>query len=77
VTDGAIEMRTDRSIAADGIDRRLRIRMTGNVAIARRPGRLRLEDLIRTIRGKVERFNVDKVRQEDIVASGGGGADEE
>jgi ParB family chromosome partitioning protein len=30
-----------------------------------------LEDLVRTIRGKVERFNVDKVRQEDIVASGG------
>jgi ParB family transcriptional regulator, chromosome partitioning protein len=30
-----------------------------------------LEDLIRTIRGKVERFNVDKVKQQDIVASGG------
>jgi ParB family chromosome partitioning protein len=30
-----------------------------------------LADLIRTIRGKVERFNVDKIRQEDIVASGG------
>jgi len=30
-----------------------------------------LHDLIRTIRGKVERFNVDKVKQEDIVASGG------
>ena len=30
-----------------------------------------LEDLLNTIRGKVERFNVDKVRQEDIVASGG------
>ncbi|MGH8690590.1 MAG: hypothetical protein ACREUS_06130, partial [Burkholderiales bacterium] len=30
-----------------------------------------LEDLIRTIRGKVERFNVDRIRQEDIVASGG------
>lgn len=30
-----------------------------------------LEDLIVTIRGKVERFNVDKIRQEDIVASGG------
>ena len=30
-----------------------------------------LEDLIKTIRGKVERFNVDKIRQEDIVASGG------
>jgi ParB family transcriptional regulator, chromosome partitioning protein len=31
----------------------------------------RLEDLIDTIRGKVERFNVDRIRQEDIVASGG------
>jgi ParB family chromosome partitioning protein len=30
-----------------------------------------LHDLIMTIRGKVERFNVDKVKQEDIVASGG------
>ena len=30
-----------------------------------------LEDLLKTIRGKLERFNVDKVRQEDIVASGG------
>jgi ParB family chromosome partitioning protein len=30
-----------------------------------------LEDLLKTIRGKVERFNVDKIRQEDIVASGG------
>jgi ParB family chromosome partitioning protein len=30
-----------------------------------------LEDLIRTIRGKVERFNVEKIRQEDITASGG------
>src|SRR6185503_430158 len=29
-----------------------------------------LEDLIKTIRGKVERFNVDKIKQEDIVASG-------
>src|SRR3954468_22262939 len=29
-----------------------------------------LEDLLKTIRGKVERFNVDKVKQEDIVASG-------
>lgn len=36
-----------------------------------------LEELIQTIRGKVERFNVDKVKQEDIVASGGGVADEE
>jgi len=30
-----------------------------------------LDDLLNTIRGKVERFNVDKVRQQDIVASGG------
>ena len=30
-----------------------------------------LEDLLATIRGKVERFNVDRVKQEDIVASGG------
>ena len=30
-----------------------------------------LEDLIRTITGKVERFNVDKIKQSDIVASGG------
>jgi ParB family chromosome partitioning protein len=30
-----------------------------------------LADLIKTIRGKVERFNVDKIRQEDIVAGGG------
>jgi ParB family chromosome partitioning protein len=30
-----------------------------------------LEDLLATIRGKVERFKVDKVKQEDIVASGG------
>ncbi len=30
-----------------------------------------LEDLLKTIRGKVERFNVDRIRQEDIVASGG------
>ncbi len=36
-----------------------------------------LEDLMKTIRGKVERFNVDKIRQEDIVASGGGTPDEE
>ncbi len=34
-----------------------------------------LEDLVKTIRGKVERFNVDKVRQEDIVASGGASED--
>ena len=30
-----------------------------------------LEALLNTIRGKVERFNVERVRQEDIVASGG------
>ncbi len=30
-----------------------------------------LEDLLNTIRGKVERFNLDKVKQEEIVASGG------
>ena len=30
-----------------------------------------LEDLIKTITGKVERFNVDKTKQSDIVASGG------
>jgi len=36
-----------------------------------------LENFINTIRGKVERYNVDKIRQEDIVASGGGVADEE
>jgi ParB family chromosome partitioning protein len=36
-----------------------------------------LEDLLKTIRGKVERFNVDKVKQEDIVASGGGAPDED
>ncbi len=34
-----------------------------------------LEDLLKTIRGKVERFNVDKIRQEDIVASGGAADD--
>jgi ParB family chromosome partitioning protein len=36
-----------------------------------------LEDLIKTISGKVERFNVDKIKQEDIVASGGGSPDDE
>ncbi|HET7536551.1 MAG TPA: ParB N-terminal domain-containing protein [Candidatus Didemnitutus sp.] len=36
-----------------------------------------LDELIKTIRGKVERFNVDKIKQEDITASGGGVADEE
>ena len=36
-----------------------------------------LEDLFNTIRGKVERFNVDKIKQEDIVASGSGAQDEE
>jgi len=35
-----------------------------------------LHDLIKSIRGKVERFNVEKVKQEDIVASGGA-ADED
>jgi len=30
-----------------------------------------LHELLKTIRGKVERFNVEKVKQEDIVASGG------
>jgi ParB family chromosome partitioning protein len=30
-----------------------------------------LEDLLKTIRGKVERFNVERIKQEDIVASGG------
>src|SRR3954469_8120498 len=30
-----------------------------------------LDELINSIRGKVERFNVDKIKQEDIVASGG------
>jgi ParB family chromosome partitioning protein len=36
-----------------------------------------LDDLLKTIRGKVERFNVDKIRQEDVVASGGGTPDDE
>jgi ParB family transcriptional regulator, chromosome partitioning protein len=36
-----------------------------------------LADLIKTIRGKVERFNVDKIKQSDIVASGGGAPDDE
>ena len=36
-----------------------------------------LEELIKIIRGKVDRFNVDKIKQEDIVASGGGAADDE
>jgi len=36
-----------------------------------------LEELIATIRGKVERFNVDKIKAEDITASGGGGGAEE
>ncbi|HEY1792677.1 MAG TPA: ParB N-terminal domain-containing protein [Opitutaceae bacterium] len=30
-----------------------------------------LDELLRTILGKVERFNVDRIKQEDIVASGG------
>jgi len=36
-----------------------------------------LEDLIKTITGKVERFNVDRIKQEDIVASGGGAPDDD
>ena len=36
-----------------------------------------LDELLATITGKVERFNVEKVKQEDIVASGGGAPDEE
>src|SRR3954470_23502274 len=36
-----------------------------------------LDDLLKTIRGKVERFNVDRIKQEDIVASGGGSPDDE
>lgn len=30
-----------------------------------------LDELIRTIRGKVERMNVDRIKQEDITSSGG------
>ncbi|MBV8030873.1 MAG: ParB N-terminal domain-containing protein [Betaproteobacteria bacterium] len=36
-----------------------------------------LDDLIRTIHGKVKKFNVERVKQEDIVASGGGAPEEE
>jgi ParB family chromosome partitioning protein len=36
-----------------------------------------LEELIGIIRGKVERTNVDKIKPEDVTASGGGGADDE
>jgi ParB family chromosome partitioning protein len=36
-----------------------------------------LEELIKTIRGKVERMNVDRIKQEDITASGGGATDDE
>jgi ParB family chromosome partitioning protein len=36
-----------------------------------------LEDLMKTIRGKVERFNVEKIKQEDITATGGGAPDED
>lgn len=36
-----------------------------------------LEDLIATIRGKVERFNVDKVKAEEITASGGAAESDE
>jgi ParB family chromosome partitioning protein len=35
-----------------------------------------LEDLIKTIRGKVERMNLDKIKPEDITASGGTPDDE-
>ena len=31
----------------------------------------KLSKRMKTIRGKVDRFNVDKIKQEDIVASGG------
>ncbi|HWA25578.1 MAG TPA: ParB N-terminal domain-containing protein [Lacunisphaera sp.] len=33
-----------------------------------------LDELIRTIRGRVERMNVDRIKPEDITASGGSGA---
>jgi ParB family chromosome partitioning protein len=36
-----------------------------------------LDELLATIRSKIERFNVDKIKQEDINASGGGTFDEE
>ncbi len=36
-----------------------------------------LDELLATIRGKVDRFNVDKIKPEDITASGGGAPDEE
>jgi ParB family chromosome partitioning protein len=36
-----------------------------------------LEDLLHTIRGRIERFNVEKIRQQDITAAGGGLADDE
>lgn len=36
-----------------------------------------LDELIKTIEGKVSRLNVDKIRPEDITASGGGTVDEE
>lgn len=36
-----------------------------------------LDALMETIRAKVERFNVEKVKQEDIAASGGAPADDE
>ncbi|HWA87509.1 MAG TPA: ParB N-terminal domain-containing protein [Opitutus sp.] len=35
-----------------------------------------LDELLAIIRGKVDRFNVDKIKQEDIVASGGAPDDE-
>lgn len=36
-----------------------------------------LDELLATIAGKLDRFNVDRIRQEDIAASGGGPPDEE
>jgi ParB family chromosome partitioning protein len=35
------------------------------------------EELIGIIRGKVERTNVDKIKPEEVTASGGGVADDE
>jgi len=36
-----------------------------------------LVDLLKTIRGKVDRFNVDRIKPEDITVSGGGAPDDE
>ncbi|HVU25649.1 MAG TPA: ParB N-terminal domain-containing protein [Opitutus sp.] len=36
-----------------------------------------LDELLGIIRGKVDRFNVDKIKPEDITASGGGAPDDE